>query len=108
MRKPTIGILSSRVDIPIPNGQIINVEYINQVYCEAVLRAGGIPILLPVTSDPEAAEQMFSLCSGMLFPGGVDVDPRFYGEAPDPLIGTLNYDMDRFWLQGLEYAQAHL
>lgn len=107
MRKPTIGILSSRVDIPIPNGQIINVEYINQVYCEAVLRAGGIPILLPVTSDPEAAEQMFSLCSGMLFPGGVDVDPRFYGEAPDPLIGTLNYDMDRFWLQGLEYAQAH-
>ena len=38
-----------------------------------------------------SAEQMFSLCSGMLFPGGVDVDPKFYGEAPDPLIGTIDF-----------------
>ena len=107
MSKPIIGILSSRADIPIPNGQSITVEYINKVYCEAIMRAGGIPILLPVTSDPDAAEQMFSLCSGMLFPGGVDVDPKFYGEAPDPLIGTIDCVMDRFWLQALEFVRAH-
>ncbi len=106
MGKPIIGILSSRSDIPIPGGQIISIEYANIAYCQAVVRAGGTPILLPVMSEQDLAEQMFSLCDGMLFPGGVDVDPRFYGEAPDPMIGTIDSNMDRFWLYALQFAQA--
>lgn len=106
MDRPIIGVLSSRSGIPIPGGQSITVEYANVAYCQAVVRGGGTPLLLPVTLQKDLAEQMFALCDGILFPGGYDVDPRFYGEAPDPLIGTVDSTMDRFWLHALEFAQA--
>lgn len=107
MDKPIIGVLSSRSDIPLPNGQILPIEYASVAYCRGVVRGGGVPILLPVTPEPDLAEQMFAQCDGILFPGGVDVDPKFYGEAPDPMLGTIDCTMDRFWLQALEFARAH-
>lgn len=106
MSKPVIGILSSRSDIPISNGRFLSIEYASIAYCQAVARAGGTPILLPVMSDPDTAERMFSLCEGILFPGGVDVDPRFYEEAPDPLLGSVDSVIDCFWLQALKFAQV--
>lgn len=106
MGRPIIGILSSRSGIPIPGGQSITVEYANVAYCQAVVRGGGTPLLLPVMPEQDLAEQMFALCDGILFPGGFDVDPRFYGEAPDPMIGTIDSTMDRFWLQALDFARA--
>ena len=107
MGKPIIGILSSRSDIPLPGGQILQIEYASVAYCRSVVRGGGVPVLLPVTPEPDLAEQMFAQCDGILFPGGIDVDPRFYGEAPDPMIGTVDSTMDRFWLQALEFAMAN-
>lgn len=104
MGKPIIGILSSRSDIPLPGGQILPIEYASVAYCRAVVRGGGTPILLPVTPEEDLAEQMFAQCDGILFPGGFDVDPRFYKEAPDPMIGTIDSTMDRFWFQALDFA----
>ncbi|NBI68277.1 gamma-glutamyl-gamma-aminobutyrate hydrolase family protein [Pseudoflavonifractor sp. 60] len=107
MGRPIIGILSSRSDIPLPGGPNLSIEYASVAYCRAVVRGGGTPLLLPVTPEPELAEQMFAQCDGILFPGGVDVDPRFYGEAPDPMLGTVDSTMDRFWLQALDFALDH-
>lgn len=107
MGRPIIGILSSRSDIPLPGGQNLSIEYASVAYCRAVVRGGGIPLLLPVTPEPDLAESMLALCDGILFQGGFDVDPRFYGEAPDPMLGTVDSTMDRFWLQALEFALAH-
>ena len=107
MGRPIIGILSSRSDIPLPGGPNLSIEYASVAYCRAVVRGGGTPLLLPVTPEPELAEQMFAQCDGILFPGGVDVDPRFYGEAPDPMLGTVDSTMDRFWLQVLDFALDH-
>ena len=107
MGRPIIGILSSRSDIPLPGGPNLSIEYASVAYCRAVVRGGGTPLLLPVTPEPELAEQMFAQCDGVLFPGGIDVDPRFYGEAPDPMLGTVDSTMDRFWLQALDFALDH-
>lgn len=107
MGRPIIGILSSRSDIPLPGGPNLSIEYASVAYCRSVVRGGGTPILLPVTPEPELAEQMFAQCDGVLFPGGIDVDPRFYGEAPDPMLGTVDSTMDRFWLQALDFALDH-
>ena len=107
MGRPIIGVLSSRSDIPLPNGQNLSIEYASVAYCRSVVQGGGTPVLLPVTPEADLAEQMFALCDGILFPGGVDVDPRFYGEAPDPMIGAIDSTMDRFWFQALEFALAH-
>ena len=38
---------------------------------------------------------MYCLCSGMLFPGGEDLDPASYGEAPHPKLGPLAPERDR-------------
>ncbi len=51
---------------------------IRENYCEAVSKAGGVPILLPY--DWDAIDAYLDLVSGILIPGGdFDVDPVLYG-----------------------------
>jgi len=50
-------------------------------YFEAVQQAGGLPLMLPLTTDPAQALQLMELCDGFLFTGGHDVSPSLYGEA---------------------------
>jgi len=50
-------------------------------YVEAVQRAGGLALMLPV--DPRAAEdpgEMLDLVDGLVLTGGADIDPGSYGE----------------------------
>ncbi|MDA8171704.1 MAG: gamma-glutamyl-gamma-aminobutyrate hydrolase family protein [Nitrospiraceae bacterium] len=48
-------------------------------YAEAVWRAGGTPLIIPVTIAPEEA---YGLFDGILIPGGDDIAPSYYGEKP--------------------------
>ncbi len=66
--------------------------FIKTNYMEAVLRAGGIPLLLPETNDEGVIDDILSELDGLLLAGGGDVDPSLYGEnrldecdAPDEL-----------------------
>ena len=52
--------------------------YINQAYVEYVLEAGYDPILI---NDRNDAIQMANMCDGLVLPGGIDIDPVFYGES---------------------------
>ena len=49
-------------------------------YFEGVLEAGGVPVMLPLTDDPEVLAELVSSCSGILVTGGQDVSPELYGE----------------------------
>lgn len=106
MKKPVIGILGAHMSnnggpAPVP------ADYVNHAYCSGVENAGGIPILLPVLKDPTDMDPVLAMCDGLLIPGGVDVDPRFYGEDPSPLLGSLDSAMDRFWIYAANYALEH-
>ncbi len=70
-KRPVIGITSSMKD-----------SYIRmkRSYFDAVADAGGIPMFIPFTGGAEEAEKLLALCDGVLFAGGNDVDPKFYGE----------------------------
>lgn len=106
--KPVIGILGALGIVQTP-GAAVKSAHANDAYCQAVIRAGGVPAILPVTDKEDVSNVMFSLCDGFLFPGGEDVDPRFYREAPHPLLGTVNQTTDRFWIDALNYAgENHL
>ena len=51
---------------------------IRENYCSAVLRAGGLPILLP--HEPDEVEQYLKLIDGLIVTGGAfDVDPALFG-----------------------------
>jgi putative glutamine amidotransferase len=89
---PLIGITAYPrvVDIvPVPT----LLQTANRFYVEAVLRAGGIPLILPVM-DPLLAPAALAPLDGLLLPGGGDVDPGYYREAADPETGSVDPDRD--------------
>jgi len=81
---------------------------IPRAYADAVLAAGGLPILLPHAR--EAAAAYLALLDGLVVSGGAfDVPPELYGEARRPECGELNPERTAFERDVLEAAlAAHL
>lgn len=79
---------------------------VSQDYCKAIIRAGGIPVLLPPLEEAEIPH-LFETLGGLLFTGGVDIDPQTYGESPHPLLGDVDAERDRFELALMRYALSH-
>lgn len=61
---------------------------LNRAYFEAIERAGGIPLALPLTLWPETAEALLARCHGLVLPGGADVEPSRYGQTPKDGCGV--------------------
>jgi putative glutamine amidotransferase len=51
--------------------------YINQAYADYVREAGFNPVLIVPETDLEVMAQMID---GLILPGGIDLDPTYYGE----------------------------
>ncbi len=51
-------------------------------YMEGIIAAGGLPVMLPLTSDGRLLRQAAEECDGFLYTGGPDVSPEIYGEKP--------------------------
>lgn len=106
MTRPVIGVLGTKMEKPIV-GQKVTMDFVNEAYNKAVIKAGGLPILLPVPEKADDLDELFALCDGILFPGGADVDPKFFGEQPHAALGPVHGDWDAFWLRALAYALEH-
>jgi putative glutamine amidotransferase len=50
-------------------------------YTEAVARAGGIPVIFPTVADSTLAAALVRKVDGVIFSGGPDLDPSYYGET---------------------------
>ena len=50
-------------------------------YVRAIIRAGGIPILIPINHDERSIQKLLGILSGLLITGGADIHPSFYGET---------------------------
>jgi putative glutamine amidotransferase len=57
-------------------------------YLRAIEAAGGIPSLIHLTRDAEVLDVHYQRCDALLFAGGEDVDPSFYGAVPHPRLGA--------------------
>jgi putative glutamine amidotransferase len=74
-------------------------------YVDAVLAAGGLPILLPHLA--EAAGSYLALLDGLVVTGGAfDVPPELYGEARRPACGPTKPERTAFEKDLLEAALA--
>ncbi len=67
---------------------------LNTSYFRAIEEAGGLPILVPTLQTPESLSQLSELLDGILFSGGVDIDPKHYNEEPLPSLGQITPDRD--------------
>lgn len=54
----------------------------NRDYFDAILRAGALPVLLPMTGDEHILTQALGRTDGVLFTGGGDIAPARYGMEP--------------------------
>jgi putative glutamine amidotransferase len=68
---------------------------IPEAYCQAILRAGGIPVLIPFDLDPSLQEQLTNRLDGVVFSGGGDIHPSFYNGQPHPLVDEVDTARDQ-------------
>lgn len=87
-RKPLIGItcnFETRDKIGIITEMGVKKQkwqFLADNYINAIERAGGIPIVLPVYENFETAAELIGMLDGVVISGGNDVSPARYGEEP--------------------------
>jgi len=86
--KPIIGITAG-----FRNGE--EKHYLTDYYVAAVAGTGGIPIILPSLGRDLVAE-IYNLVDGLIFSGGSDLDPDFFGESPQRGLGEITPIRDEF------------
>ena len=75
---------------------------VNKEYTDALLAAGGLPVVLPLTDDEAALDALLARVDGLLLTGGGDVDPALYGARVTaevkPTLKTISPVRDRMEL----------
>lgn len=95
--KPIIGVTAH-----------VELDYkhtLNHDYIQAVINAGGIPVLLPIGIDQDV-EQLLTKLDGIVVTGGGDIDPTLFGEEPHPKLGMISPGRDSFELALINQALA--
>jgi putative glutamine amidotransferase len=88
MEKPWIGIPTRYHDKTETIGQIRH-------YLDAVLWAGGLPLMIPSIGDGDVTRAYVERVQGILLPGSpTDVHPRHYGATPHEKLGPLLPERD--------------
>ena len=81
-----ITAMRPRIAIPVPTSH--DPEYNSRswpAYAEAVRKAGGEPVEIPLNASPRQTADLINTCQGVLLPGSpADVNPHKFGEEPVP------------------------
>lgn len=85
MMKPVIGLTMHPVE---------GKKEINNTYIQAIKKAGGTPICLPVIND-ENVEQILDIVDGIVSIGGYDINPLLFGEEPHYKLGVVIDERDK-------------
>lgn len=77
--------------------------YVNSAYIQAVIAAGGTPVLIPY-QPKEQLRRIIHLVDGLVLPGGIDVDPNRYGQNPVVQCGEIDPLWDELDLTAAGFA----
>ncbi len=88
---PVIGVVAHQIHL---DGAVRPIDGQYGDYCRSIALAGGAPILIPLALGEAAWRAIYDRLDGILFPGGVDVAPAFYGETPHPQLGQVDETLD--------------
>ena len=71
-KAPLVGISCSRSSS--------GATTLSTTYTEAIGKAGGVPVVIPTVETREEADRVLAAVDGIVFSGGEDVSPSWYGE----------------------------
>lgn len=77
-----------------------------QTYVDAIVAAGGIPLLIPPLQDDALLHALYARLDGLLLAGGGDISPAYYGEEPHEQLGTIDPLRDRAEMPLARWAVA--
>lgn len=87
--KPVIGLTTSIDDNASGRFSLLNYNYIN-----SITMAGGIPVLIPIIEDKDDINRYADIVDGILFVGGDDISPLYFGENPISKINSISTRRD--------------
>lgn len=99
LKAPRIGITANSNE---PLGSCIS-----RAYTDAVVMAGGVPILCPITDDEKVLDCYIEAIDGLLLSGGDDIHPYYLAEDTAQHYGTIAPERDRYEFLLLKKAVEH-
>ena len=108
MRRPVIGLTPDVGETaPRPGRPSVPRYELKQAYADAVLAAGGLPIVLPYSEDETAPGEAVALCDGLVVTGGAfDIPPEAYGARVHRKLGPLKKERTQYEQRLLRAALA--
>ena len=94
-QRPLIGVSANIFD---------DNSAVRLAYTQAITAAGGVPVILPLQTDPEIILQTIDAIDGLVLSGGGDIDAAFLNEPPHPNIGIVSKERDIFDLTLIRLA----
>ena len=64
-------------------------------YYQSVLKAGGIPFIIPPFYETDRLGELLDRLDGIIFSGGGDINPLYLGEQPIPQLHGITPLRDR-------------
>ena len=104
-RRPIIGISSSVIVDEAGSFAGYKRAYVNKDYVDAVIRAGGVPLIIPFSTDKEVIISQAQLIDGLILSGGHDINPYNYGQEPSQKIGETFPERDTYEMILLEESK---
>lgn len=73
-------------------------------YVQAVLSAGGLPVLIPLALSSDDLQALLQRLDGVLLPGGGDMEPSCYGGHDNDKVRDIDKVRDQFELNLIRHA----
>lgn len=100
--KPLIGITTNQTTNPYGQPTIM----LMQSYVNAVIQAGGVPVLIPSLIAQDGWDAAYSRLDGILFSGGGDISLEFFPGEPHPRIDDEDPERDSIEKNMIQAAAA--
>jgi microsomal dipeptidase-like Zn-dependent dipeptidase/gamma-glutamyl-gamma-aminobutyrate hydrolase PuuD len=79
---------------------------ISNAYVNAVVKAGGTPVLIPLTNDNRVLDPVLSQIDGLILSGGGDIYAPLFNEELHPAVESYDLERDHYDIQLVKRAAA--
>ncbi len=90
MSQPFIGITTCQTQ----TSEGLQAFSLLRAYVDAILEAGGVPVLIPVSLPVSLVPILLERLDGLILSGGGDIHPQFFQGEPHPLIEEVDVERD--------------